>query len=245
MLPEPLSIPSIAVVSPPAERPYVLLNMAMSLDGKISTAARESFMLGSRADAQRMDQLRAQADALLNGVRTIRDDNPPVRVASPELRRQRTEQGRGPTPAVYLLSGSGNFPAQARVYQDGECGVTLCFPESLLEHVERGTFPDSVEFLPLPDDEPLLPGLLREMHRRGVRLLLAEGGAELNWSLFAADVVDEFFLTVTPWVIGGSQAPTPVGGSGLSREQMLRYELMSCEPLGDELYLRYRRKEMS
>ena len=86
----------------------------------------------------------------------------------------------------------------------------------------------------------MILAVLREGH--GLKTLLVEGGSELNASLLSADVVDELFLTLAPKVKLGRETPTLTGGDALARESMRRFRLVSCQPVGDEVFLRYRRE---
>jgi riboflavin-specific deaminase-like protein len=84
-----------------------------------------------------------------------------------------------------------------------------------------------------------LAELLRRLRRRGVERLLVEGGGELNWGFVAADLLDELYVTVAPSLLGGSLAPTLLEGEGLRMAARRRLRLVSCEPRGDEVYLRW------
>ena len=84
------------------------------------------------------------------------------------------------------------------------------------------------------------PDLLRFAWDRGVRRLLCEGGGQMNFDLFAAGAVDEVFVTVAPWILGGREAPTPVDGDGLPWSGRIALDLVSCETEGSEVYLHYR-----
>ena len=84
------------------KRPFVYINMAMTVDGKITSAAREYPRLTSRHDRDTMDRLRAEADAMLVGARTIRDDNPTLHVRSTEMQAYRKSLGK-PEPILKVV----------------------------------------------------------------------------------------------------------------------------------------------
>jgi riboflavin biosynthesis pyrimidine reductase len=75
---------------------------------------------------------------------------------------------------------------------------------------------------------------------RGVKRVLVEGGGTLNFSFFRENLVDEFYITVTPRILGGAAAPSPVDGKGFLRNSHVRLKLLSSRKDGDELFLRYR-----
>jgi len=80
---------------------------------------------------------------------------------------------------------------------------------------------------------------LRALSATGVRRMLVEGGAELNWTLFELDLVDELYVTVAPSLLGGSEAPTLLGGPGWPMNAQRRLSLLEMDREGDEIYLRY------
>lgn len=223
-----------------ADRPYIYVNMASSFDGKITTAKRESFLLGDKNDHRRMDELRSYADAILNGVGTIRADDPPVRVGDDDLVNERLDRGQTKQPLTILVSNSGNFPDDAQIYRTGE--TLLVAPES--QQAKLAAFEDrqAIETLAIGRETVDITGLLHILKSRSINLLLAEGGGELNGALSELDVIDEFFLTVTPKLVGGREAPTPVQGDGLDKDNIRRFQLASHEVVNDQLFLRYRRQ---
>jgi riboflavin-specific deaminase-like protein len=226
----------------PTDRPWVVVNMAMTADGKIAPVTDEVFVLGSRADWQRMDQLRAQADAILNGARTIRRDDPPVRVRSASLREERVRAGQTPTPINVIVTNSRGISPQARIIHEPGAQVWVFHPAAVREKVALPADLLNVALYPCDEHAVSIGEVLRRLGREGVRVLLAEGGGELNWSLLEGDWVDELFLTVVPRLLGGREAPTPFGGRGLGRADMRELALVACQPCGDEVFLHYRRR---
>lgn len=116
----------------------------------------------------------------------------------------------------YVLSRSGNVDKSSRFFTDA--------PE--LAQVVQGD----------------LREVLAGMRKEGVKKLLLEGGSETNAEFLAAGLVDEIFLTLAPKVKLGSDVPTLAGGQALSADALLQFELVSCTPVGDEVFLRYRRR---
>jgi len=89
------------------------------------------------------------------------------------------------------------------------------------------------------EDSVDLRAALKSLAEDGVTRLLVEGGAELNWTLFELDLVDELHVTVAPTLLGGSEAPTLVEGAGWTMETRRRLRLLDLEREGDEIYLHY------
>ena len=94
----------------PSDRPYILLNYAMSLDGKLSTKDRDPVNFTSKKDRDLMDQIRSEVDAVLIGAGTLRAENPPVRIRKGDRRRERVNSNKQPHPISILLSRNLCFP---------------------------------------------------------------------------------------------------------------------------------------
>ena len=191
----------------PVDRPYLVLNMVASLDGKATLEGRTRG-LGGEADRQVFHHLRTQADALLVGAGTVRDERYGRATKSDELRAKREQEGLDPDPLMVIVSGRLQLPPDLPVLQDPESRVLIA---TGAEHELEGTRAQ-VEYARTGDDLPLLLALLRE---RGTRSLLCEGGPTLNSHLLAAGAVDELFLCISPKLVGGFDTLTIVAGRPL------------------------------
>lgn len=191
-----------------ADRPYVVLNMVASLDGK-ATVEGKTRKLGTEADRLLFHHLRTQADALMVGAGTVRAERYGRAVRSPELRAKREEEGLDPDLPTVIVSGRLALPADLPVLQDPESRVVIA---TAAEHELEGT-QAQIEYLRTGDDLLLLLARLRE--ERGVRSVLCEGGPTLNAHLLAAGAVDELFLSLSPKLVGGVDALTIVAGREL------------------------------
>jgi riboflavin-specific deaminase-like protein len=200
----------------PVDRPYLILNMVASLDGKAAVEGRTR-NLGGEADRRIFHNLRTQADAILVGAGTARMERYGRAMKSEELRARREDEGLDPDPLMVIVSGRLNLPADLPVLQDPESRVLIA---TAAAHEIEGA-QARVEYLRTGDDLPLLLAHLRE--ERGVRSVLCEGGPTLNSHLLAAGAVDELFLCVSPKLVGGADALTIVAGKPL------------LEPAGAEL----------
>lgn len=221
-------------------RPFVYINMASTVDGKITSAAREYPRFTSRFDRDHMDRLRASADALLVAAGTLRADNPRLDVRSDAMREERVASGRPPGLHRVVVSGSGRIEGASRFFEDdhGARRILAVGAEADEDALLRAA--DRCEIWRDPGPRIDLARLLRRLREEGVERLLCEGGGELNASLFELGLVDELNLTLAPAVLGGREAPTIAGGEGLAMADRRRLELVDCRREGDELYLRYR-----
>ncbi len=214
----------------PAARPYLALNMVSTLDGK-AVVDGNTRTLGGEHDRALFHRLRTQADAIMAGAGTVRIERYGKVVKSPELRALREREGLDPVPPMIVVSGRLDLPEDLPLFADPEAKVLIA---TGAEHKIEGAAAD-IEYLRVGDDLPLLMAKLRE---RGIRSILCEGGPTLNAHLFAASLVDELFLCISPQVAGGAGVPTIVGGRPLPEQQS--GELVWLAEGGGDLFSRWR-----
>jgi 2,5-diamino-6-(ribosylamino)-4(3H)-pyrimidinone 5'-phosphate reductase len=221
------------------KRPFVYLNMAMTVDGKITSATREYPRLTSRHDRDTMDRLRAEADAMLVGARTIRDDNPTLHVRSTEMQAYRESLGKSDPILKVLVSASLDLDLSSRFFDDtfGTGRIVATTDDAPEERVAR--LEPKAEVWRLGPQRVDLAELLTRLAQRGVERLLVEGGGELNWALVRDDLVDELNVTIAPALLGGRDAPTLLQGEGLKMADQRRLRLIDVRREGNELYCRY------
>ena len=224
------------------KRPFVLINMAMSADGKIATGNRAVHSFGSPQDQHHLYELRATADAILCGARTLEMEGATLGSGGARFRRKRVRCGLCDEALRVVASGSASISPDAAIFQQRFSPVVLLTSEQAPKrrldslravvdawHVCGGREIDFAE------------GLRWLSAEWGVRRLLGEGGGELNDGLFRAGVVDEIHLTLTPLVFGGRGSPSIADGLGFSRlPDAARFRLQSIRQHGDELHLVYR-----
>jgi riboflavin-specific deaminase-like protein len=192
----------------PEERPYVVLNMVASLDGKAVLEGRTRG-LSSDTDRELFHQLRTQADAVMVGAGTLRAERYGRMVRRPELREKRAREGLAPDPLAVVVSGSLALPPDLPLLQDRDSRVLIATGSD----AELGDVGATVEYERTGDDLRLLLARLRADH--GVRSVLCEGGPTLNFHLLSGGLVDELFLAISSQLVGGVAALTIVGGGTL------------------------------
>ncbi len=219
----------------PMDRPFVYINSATSVDGKLSSVERRQVRISCQEDRERVKGLRADSDAIMVGIGTVLADDPHLRIKSEELRKRRVDRGLPKTPLRVVVDSRARTPADAKVLGDG-CilAVSGAAPSRRLEKLlER------CEIVTLGAVRVDLSELLCALHKKGVRRLMVEGGATLNFALVEAGLVDEMSVYVGPLIIGGERAPTLVDGAGF-REGYPRLDLVSIERIGEGALFRWR-----
>lgn len=221
------------------DRPYILLNYALSLDGKISTETRDPVRFTSRTDRGLMDEIRADADAVLIGAATLRAEDPPVRIQAARRRDERTRRGKPPHPVSIVLSRSLRLPSEGRFWKDDRVERIVATTEQTPAELTL-PFEDKAEVIRAGRTSVDLVELCRVLSERGIGRLLVEGGGEVNMAFWEAGLVDEVYLTLCPVVIGGRNAPTAADGAGFEADRLRNLRLLESRRVGQEFFLRYR-----
>ena len=198
---------------PVGERPWVVVNMATTADGATALAGR-SGGIGGPADRSAFHALRSAADVVLAGAGTIRaEDYGPVRVPE-ELVDTRAAAGRELPARLASISRNCSFSPDARMFSDASQRPLLYVTKSAPPD-RVATLADVAEIVPVGDEDVDLPGVFADLGKRGVRCVVCEGGPTLNGQLVAADLVDEWCLTLGPLLVAGPSARAshgPVAG---------------------------------
>jgi riboflavin-specific deaminase-like protein len=215
----------------PPDRPYLGINMVSSLDGKATLNWRTKG-LSTEVDRRLFHHLRTQADAVMVGAGTAREERYGRMTKNDELRQKRQNEGFVPDALAVVVSGRLDLPPDLPLLNDPEQTVVIATgSDASIPGVEG-----RVEYARVGDDLPRLMSYLHEEH--GVRSVLCEGGPTLNSFLFAAGLVDELFLTMNPKLIGGAAALTIVAGRELV--DPVELDLVSVAEAEGELYTRWR-----
>jgi 2,5-diamino-6-(ribosylamino)-4(3H)-pyrimidinone 5'-phosphate reductase len=220
-------------------RPHVVVNIAMSADGKISTRERRQVKISGTDDFRRVDALKAASDAVMVGIGTVIADDPSLTVKSDDLKRKRTEQGKDEHPLRVVVDSSARIPHDASVLQKGE-GMRVVAVSQQADPIRVARLKKLAKVVVAGKDEVDLGLVLEELAKMGVRQLMVEGGGTLIAGLFAQGLVDELYTFVGNVIIGGKDAPTPADGSGFIRESDFpRLTLCDVCQMGDGVLLHW------
>lgn len=193
-----------------ASRPYVLLSAAMSADGYLDDATDRRLILSDAADLDRVDGVRAGSDAILVGGRTIRRDNPRLRVRSAARREDRLRRGQPASPARVTLTAGGGLDPAARFFAGDGIDKLVYTPAGAASGVrERLGAAATV----IGCGDPLsLPRMLADLAGRGIGVLMVEGGAIVLGQFLAAGLADELQLAIAPLRVADEAAPRLLSG---------------------------------
>jgi 5-amino-6-(5-phosphoribosylamino)uracil reductase len=219
---------------------HVIVNMAVSVDGRINTRTRERFALGSEYDRRLMDVLRERADAVLIGAGTVRHDGHQMLLRYPDLVAKREKRGEAAHPVNVVLSGDLDLPLKPFFIGDATRRIIFTTRRATAARVKK--FQRVAEVVVLPGKEPSALRVVDELRERGLKKLILEGGGEVHFAFANAGLVDEWYITITPRLIGGRNAPSFLDGEGFLKKNHIELKLVSSRRVGDELYLRYKKK---
>jgi riboflavin-specific deaminase-like protein len=224
--------------------PFVYINVAMTADGKIAPANRHFEPFGSARDRRHLLELRATADAVMSGARTVDLDHVNLGPGPATYRRQRVSAGLAEYNLRVIVSGAGSIDPHAEVFKHHFSPIIILTTGLISKaHLSKlRSLADEVKICGKRElDFEAAFCWLREKWQ--VERLLCEGGGQLNGALFKASLVDEIHLTLCPVLMGGRIAPTLSDGEGVEHlPDAARFQLASKKRIGDELFLVYRRR---
>ncbi|MEV5170912.1 dihydrofolate reductase family protein [Streptomyces flaveolus] len=214
--------------------PYVLLSAAVSLDGYLDDTGPERLLLSSPADFDRVDEVRASADAILIGAGTIRADNPRLLVNSAERRAARVAEGKPEYPLKVTVTATGDLDPGANFWHTGG--------DKIVYTTDRGAERAARLLGRTADVVPLGPALdwralLEHLHDvRGVGRLMVEGGGTVHTQLLHQGLADELQLVLAPLFVGDPAAPRLFGPAAY---QPGRLRLLDTRRIEDVVLVRY------
>jgi len=210
-------------------RPYVLINVALTADGKLDTYERRGATISSERDKERVDRLRAEADAILIGGHTLLGDDPQLTVKSAALRAERVAQGQSENPIKVAIVSQPRLRPTSRFLTSGPARVILFTLTTTSPETTTTLQAQGIEVYLLGEKQVDLAAALSKLSELGIKRLLVEGGGTLNFELLRLGLVDEVRLYLAPLIFGGATAPTLAAGVGFSRAEAVRLKQQEVE----------------
>jgi 5-amino-6-(5-phosphoribosylamino)uracil reductase len=221
----------------PPEPPYTLLSCSMSIDGYLDDATEQRLLLSNRADFDRIDEVRAQCDAILVGAHTVRRDNPRLLVRSSARQQERLARGLPASPMKVTVTRRGELDPGGQFFTAGDVEKLVYCASSALPGVRQrlGRAATVVD----AGDPVDLQRLTADLRARGVDRLMVEGGGTMHTQFLTAGLADELQLVIAPFFVGDSRAPRFVHDGGFPWGPDRRAALAEVRQLGDVVLLRY------
>jgi 2,5-diamino-6-(ribosylamino)-4(3H)-pyrimidinone 5'-phosphate reductase len=206
--------------------PFTFINVAVTADGKMDTYERRGAAISSAADKARVDQLRAESDAVMVGGKTLLEEDPKLTVKSDALRAERVARGMTPNPVKVGIVTNADGLTDGNFLKFGSARVVIFTTDK--------TSKAQVEFLRSRDVEVYVHhaervDLVKALHtlsELGVKRLMVEGGGKLNFEMLRLGLVDKLTMYIAPMIFGGESAPTAAAGAGVVRSEAIPLRLV-------------------
>ena len=221
------------------QRPRIIVNFAITIDGKVSPAKVSPSLFTSSYDKRRLLEIRSLGDALLVGRNTVQIDNMSMGLPDEDLRLARVDRGQSEYPLRVVISNSGNLSTDLNIFDHRFSPIVIYSTTRMPTSIQRALQSRAIlhltnlDHLSLPD----VLNDLRETHR--VRTLVCEGGPLLAKGLAEIDAIDELFVTIAPFLFGGAGAPGILGMPGTFLPSSRIFQLASMKVEAAECYLHY------
>lgn len=214
----------------------VIVNSAMTVDGKIATHQGDS-AISSKDDLIRVHKLRDSVDGIIVGISTVLADNPRLTI------RLGRKQPKEKHLTRIIIDSMGRIPLDSQILRTASKIKTIVAVTKLAHmNVRRKIKKTGAIVIVAGTNTVDLKRVLWTIQKMGVKKILVEGGGEINWSLFSLGIVNELIVTIAPKIVGGRQATTLVEGEGYSRvSQGLKLQLKKVRMQNSgELVLHYK-----
>jgi 2,5-diamino-6-(ribosylamino)-4(3H)-pyrimidinone 5'-phosphate reductase len=213
------------------KRPHVIINCALSADGKIASPTGKQMKISCDEDIKRMYRLRNECDAVLVGVGTILSDDPKLTVKEKYIKHPKQ-------PLRVVLDSKGRTPSHALVLNDTT--KTLIITAKGTKKTYNGSH---IEVVNCETDRNGLidvKGVLDFLYQKGVRTLLVEGGGTVIWNFLKNKVVDDLYIFIRSCIIGGKETPTVAEGEGIENEDdCIPLTIVQVKRVGPGLLIHY------
>jgi len=191
--------------------PFIALKTAMTLDGKISTFTGDSKWISNEKSRRLVHELRHRYSAIMIGVNTVIKDDPEL--------TNRSEHAHKKNPVRIIVDSNGRTPANARVLKSAEAKTIVAVTKNTGQDFIKMVTDSGGEVIVCPEKNKKvdLSFLVETIGKRGIDSILLEGGSTLNFSAIEEGIVDKVYSFISPKLLGGEKANTPLGGAGFGK----------------------------
>lgn len=193
--------------------PYVIVNVAMSADGKLSTHERRQVRISGKDDFLRVDRLKSECDGVMIGIGTVLADDPSLTVKSADLIQERRKKGLSDNPVRIIIDSLGRIPLSASILHKGQGKRIIAVSDAAGPHTVAG-LSEFAKVIRSGSTKVDLKVVMKNLKTLGIHRCMVEGGGTLISSLFMDGLVNELRCYIGAMIIGGSDAPTLADGPG-------------------------------
>jgi 2,5-diamino-6-(ribosylamino)-4(3H)-pyrimidinone 5'-phosphate reductase len=211
-------------------KPYVILNSAMTIDGKIATKTGNSEISGIE-DLIRVHKLRKDVDAIMVGINTVIADDPRLTV-------HKIPANIEDNPIRVVIDSKARTPLSSRILNsDAPTLIVVCEAASS-KKIKR--LNEIVEVMICGKTSIDLNTLMEKLALKGIKSLMLEGGSTLNYSMLMEGLVSEMRICIAPMVVGGKDAKTLADGAGVDyMSDAIKLKLKKSYILGEDIIVEY------
>ena len=209
---------------------HVILSAAISIDGKISTRANDS-KLSSKEDKIRLHKLRSKVDAILIGKNTLLQDNPVLTV----------RHTKGKNPIRIILDSKGTIPISSKIIKTSNKIPTIIVVSKKITDTNLLKLKKlPIEIIVAGENSVNLKLLMKKLSTKNIKTILVEGGGTVNWEFIKNNIFNELIVTLSPYLVGGTDATSFVEGKGFAKiTNSPKLKLKSIKRLKNYLVLNY------
>jgi 2,5-diamino-6-(ribosylamino)-4(3H)-pyrimidinone 5'-phosphate reductase len=208
----------------------IILSAAISIDGKIATSSGDS-KLSSKKDLIRLHKLRSEVDAILVGKNTVNNDDPLLTV----------RYNKGKNPVRIILDSGGTISNKSKILKTSNRVKTIIVVSKKItkKNLQKLKI-SSAEIMITGENQVNIKSLLKKLGKRKIKTILLEGGGTVNWEFVKNNLVDEFFITITPYILGGKNSISLINGKGFDKiKKSPKLKLNGIKRLENDLVLHY------
>jgi len=209
---------------------HIILSAAISIDGKISTRQNDS-KLSSKQDKIRLHKLRSKVDAILIGKNTLVQDDPLLTV----------RYTRGKNPIRIILDSKGTIPINSKIIKTSNEIPTIIAVSKKISKINLLKLKKlPIEIIIAGENSVNLKLLMKKLSSKKIKTILVEGGGTVNWEFIKNNLFDELIVTLSPFLIGGTDSISFIEGKGFAKiSNSPHLKLKSTKRLKNYLVLNY------
>jgi 2,5-diamino-6-(ribosylamino)-4(3H)-pyrimidinone 5'-phosphate reductase len=209
-------------------RPYVIINAAMSLDGKLALGTYKQTELSNTEDFERVHKLRNSVDAIVVGINTILSDDPKLTVKSQFVPSPHN-------PIRIVLDSTLKVPDNAKILDKSARTIIVTTEKA---HRDKINF----EILRCGKDQIDLKLMLEKLYELGIKSVLVEGGGKVIYSFLKNKLYDEISVFIASVIIGFNAPSLANGPAAMSIDDMIKLDLVEVQKLGSGIYCKFKQR---
>lgn len=210
-------------------KPFVLLNAAMTVDGKIAPE-KGNMNISNQKDLERVHKIRKESDAIMVGINTILTDDPRLTV-------HKINANKKDNPVRIIIDSRARTPCDSRCLDSNAHTIIAVSKKAPINNIKK--LNDKCEIIVSGEDKVDLVNLMNILYNKGIKTVLLEGGATLNYSMFNYELIDKVSICIGPMILGGKHSNTFVDGDGFNINNCISLKLDNFYTLNEDIVLEY------